>query len=67
MNSLPVSNIRYLIIICIDSVQIRPNSLWQTKHGNYLAYVAIIHFYLSLICASKAGAYPSGAPYQTPL
>ncbi len=36
MNSLPGSNIQYLVTFGIDSVQIRPNSLGQTKYRSYL-------------------------------
>ncbi len=32
-----------------------------------VAIVTISHFYPSLILAAKAVAYPSGAPYRTPL
>ncbi len=37
-NSLPGSNIQYLITICIVSIRIRPNSLWQTKYRQLLQY-----------------------------
>ncbi len=36
MNSLLLSKIWHLVTICIDLVQNRPNSLWQTEYHSYL-------------------------------
>ncbi len=36
MNSLLGSKIWYSVAICIDSVQNRPNSVWQTEYHHYL-------------------------------
>ncbi len=36
MNSLLGSKIWYLVTICIDLVQNRPNSSWQTEYQSYL-------------------------------
>jgi len=46
MNSLPGSNLQYLVTIRINLIQIRPNSLGKIKYRSYL--VINKHFMLSV-------------------
>ncbi len=55
-NSLPSSKIQYLVTICINSVQNRPNSSWQTEYCSYLVgmpYPESDYYFLVLLFAGK--------------
>jgi hypothetical protein len=71
-NSLPGSNFQYLVTVCINSIRIRTNSLWQTEYRSYLvqvtgaerALVQKLHYALLIFVVQW---YSDTSPFSIPL